>query len=337
MNRRELLEYFGGAVGGAALAGARPGNDELIQESYSGWERHMRRTDYSDYEFLKVEVQDGIAHLEMTRPLYDDLGHQELTDIWRDLDRDPRVRVTLLTHSTTLKTQPKGQYFAHLPPANSVGPEERFQIIEQRIREARQLVHAMIGAEKPCVSTVRSGQSGLHVLMLADIVIVSEDADIAEAHVLNGVAAGDHAVHWALNCGLAKAKLHILTGDSLKGREAAQCGLVAAAVPDGEVFEVAHRYATRLAQGAQHAIRYNRRIMNQFMRFTNLIAFDYSVLHEQLSFFSTDWEQTPLRQTQTDYGMETAKPASDSNRAASSGRPPNQPFPSLQVFEPWLR
>ena len=52
--------------------------------------------DYSSYEFILIEVEDGVALLTLNRPEAlnaTNFGmHNELTRIWGDLGRDPEVR-----------------------------------------------------------------------------------------------------------------------------------------------------------------------------------------------------------------------------------------------------
>ena len=125
--------------------------------------------------------------------------------------------------------------------------------------------------------------------LLADISIAAEDAQLIDPHVALGLAAGDHATMiWPLLCGMAKAKLYLLTSDAVEGREAERIGLVSLAVPSERVLPTAMAYARRLAQGHQHALRFTKRALNQWLRLGGLASFDYSAALEGLNFFGRE-------------------------------------------------
>ena len=92
---------------------------------------------------------------------------------------------------------------------------------------------------------------------------------------------------WPLLCGMAKAKYYLLTSDFLDGREAERIGLVSLAVPQDEVVSKAMEVATKLARGPQHAVRWTKRALNNWMRQAGS-HFDYSLALEMMCFFSDD-------------------------------------------------
>jgi enoyl-CoA hydratase len=47
-------------------------------------------------------------------------------------------------------------------------------------------------------------------------------------------------------------------------------------------------YARRLAGGSQHALRFTKRALNQWLRLGGLTSFDYSVALEGLNFFGRE-------------------------------------------------
>jgi enoyl-CoA hydratase len=103
-----------------------------------------------------------------------------------------------------------------------------------------------------------------------------------------GVAAGDHsAMVWPLLCGLAKSKYYLLLNDDLTGEEAERIGLVSMCVDDEEVNDKALEITTRLAGGAQHAIRFTKYALNNWLRFAGPI-FDASLALEFINFSAPD-------------------------------------------------
>ena len=103
---------------------------------------------------------------------------------------------------------------------------------------------------------------------------------------------------WPLLCGMAKAKLYLLTSDPCTGAEAERIGLVSRAVPADEVFEVAMGYARRIAAGPQLAAQFTKKSLNQWLRLGGITAFDYSQVLELLNFFGPELREVVERQQQ---------------------------------------
>ena len=244
--------------------------------------------DYSSYQHLLVEKQEGIALLTMNRPEVLNATnfrmHNELSRIWSDLGEDPEVRVALITGAGNAFSA--GGDFEMIEQA--IGNPE---VIASNTKEAGDIVYNLLNLDKPVVSAINDVAvgSGLAVALLADISIASEDARITDGHIRLGVAAGDHAaLIWPLLCGMAKAKYYLLTCDFLAGKEAERIGLVSKAVPPDQLMPTALEVARKLADGPQPALRFTKRALNQWLRQAAHTAFDYSLLAEALGFFGDD-------------------------------------------------
>jgi len=205
--------------------------------------------------------------------------HAELGDIWRDLDRDTSVNAAVLTGA--------GKVF-------SAGGD--FAIVQENIddfgsrarqwKEARDIVYNVINCSKPVVSAMRGVAVGAGLVcgLLADVSIATKDCRIIDGHTRLGVAAGDHAaIIWPLLCGLARAKYYLLLCDQILGEEAERIGLISLAVEDSELDAKALEIATRLAEGAQSAIRWTKYALNNWLRAMGP-TFDTSLALEFLGF-----------------------------------------------------
>jgi enoyl-CoA hydratase len=123
---------------------------------------------------------------------------------------------------------------------------------------------------------------------MSDISIISETARFTDGHTKLGVVAGDHAaIVWPLLCGMAKAKYYLLTSDFIDGREAERIGLVSLCVPPADLMPKAFEVADKLANGAQLAIRWTKRSLNNWLRMAGPI-FDQSIALEMLTFMDED-------------------------------------------------
>jgi enoyl-CoA hydratase len=231
------------------------------------------RFDRPHPKVLRVTMDNGRMNTA------DDVMHAELADIWRDVDRDPTVNAVVITGA--------GKVF-------SAGGD--FAMIQQNIddfaartrqwKEAREIVYNVINCSKPVVSAMRGVAVGAGLVcgMLADVSIATKDCRIIDGHTRLGVAAGDHAaIIWPLLCGLAKAKYYLLLCEQVLGEEAERIGLISLAVEDSELDAKAVEIATRLAEGAQSAIRFTKYALNNWLRQAGP-TFDTSLALEFLGF-----------------------------------------------------
>jgi enoyl-CoA hydratase len=239
---------------------------------------------YAAFETLTFDrPHERVLRVTMNRPerlnAANAAMHRELAEIWRVIDNDHSVNSVILTGA--------GKAF-------SAGGD--FEMIEaimddyktrvQVWKEARDIVYNVINCSKPIVSAMRGPAvgAGLVAGILSDVSIAAEGARIIDGHTRLGVAAGDHAVIvWPLLCGMAKAKYYLLLCDSISGAEAEKIGLISLAVPDEELDAKAVEVATRLAEGAQSAIRFTKYALNNWYRMAGP-SFDASLALEFLGF-----------------------------------------------------
>ena len=205
--------------------------------------------------------------------------HWELAEIWNDVDSDPDINAAIITGNDRFFSA--GGDFAMV--------EDLMNDADARARgwkEARAIVYNLINCNKPVVSAMRGVAvgAGLVTGILADIAIATKDCRIIDGHTRLGVAAGDHAaIIWPLLCGMARAKYWLLLCDTLHGEQAADIGLISLAVEDAELDDKAVELATRLATGAQSAIRWTKHSLNNWLRQMGP-TFDASLALEFLGF-----------------------------------------------------
>ena len=209
--------------------------------------------------------------------------HRELANVWKTIADDPDTRAVVVRGADGVFSA-GGDLDLVLAIANDA--ETRVRVFH----EARDLVYNIADCPKPIVSamTGHAVGAGLAIGLLADVSIATPSARIVDGHTKLGVAAGDHAVIlWPLLCGMAKAKYHLLLCEPLDGAEAERIGLVSLCVPEEELEERALEIATRLANGAQQAIRHTKLALNNWLRAAGP-AFDASLALEFLDMTGPD-------------------------------------------------
>ena len=205
--------------------------------------------------------------------------HSELARVWKDIDNDPTVNATILTGA--------GKVFSAGGDFEMI--KDLMKDSEARLRgwkEARDIVYNLVNCSKPVVTAMRGVAVGAGLVcgLLGDISIASKNCVIVDGHTRLGVAAGDHAAMiWPLLCGMAKAKYYLLLCDRLTGEEAERIGLISLAVDDDALDAKALEVASRLAEGAQSAIRLTKYALNNWLRQAGP-TFDTSLALEFLGF-----------------------------------------------------
>jgi enoyl-CoA hydratase len=259
----------------AVWRAARSSEETRMSDLYAKYTR--LRFDRPHPRVLRITMDNGKMNTA------DNALHGELTEIWRDVDRDPSVNVAILTGAG--KVFSAGGDFAMIQENIT-----DFAARARQWREAKDIVYNLINCSKPIVSAMRGVAVGAGLVcgMLADVSIASKDCRIIDGHTRLGVAAGDHAaIIWPLLCGLAKAKYYLLLCEQVLGEEAERIGLISLAVNDAELDGKAVEVASKLADGAQSAIRWTKYALNNWLRSMGP-TFDASLALEFLGFGGPD-------------------------------------------------
>ncbi|WP_340152058.1 enoyl-CoA hydratase/isomerase family protein [uncultured Sneathiella sp.] len=243
---------------------------------------------YSSYNKLKFDYPaDRVLRITFSNPetfnSVDAESHTQMTDIWRDIDRDPDINAVIVTGEG--KAFSAGGDFGLIEKMTG-----NFDEIMKTWKEAKDLVYNIINCNKPIISAINgpAAGAGLVVGILADISIAGKRAKIVDGHPRLGVAAGDvAAIVWPLLCSMAKAKYYLLTCKQVSGEEAERIGLVSMCVEDDELQEAALGIAKDLAIGSQSAIRWTKYSLNNWLRQAGPI-FDASTALEMLGFMGDD-------------------------------------------------
>ena len=243
----------------------------------TGEDRYARYTrlqfDRPHPRVLRVTMANGKVNAT------DAAMHTELAAIWRDIGADPSVNAAIITGAGRMFSA--GGDFAMIE-----GIVADFDTRARVWREARDIVYGVVNCDKPVVSAMRGVAVGAGLVcgLLADVSIATPDCRIIDGHTRLGVAAGDHAAMiWPLLCGMAKAKYYLLTCEQLLGAEAERIGLISLVAEDADLDRRAVEVATRLADGAQSAIRWTKYALNYWLRQAGP-AFDASLALEFLGF-----------------------------------------------------
>lgn len=185
-----------------------------------------------------------------------------LTELARALNCDREARVVVLTGAG--KAFSAGGDFQHF-----VRCSREPDISRSTLNNARTFITAMLDLRIPVIAAVNGAAVGFGATLaaLSDIVLIADDAFIAEPHVNIGLVVGDGiSITWPFYMSLLKAKEFIFTGDRITSGEAVACGLANRAVAKEELMPQAIALARRLAAQPPDALQASKQLLNAYSR-----------------------------------------------------------------------
>jgi enoyl-CoA hydratase len=218
-------------------------------------------TGYEDLGTLCVDIDNGVAVLSLNRPevgnAFNAQMHDEVAEVLYRLAGDTAVAAVVLTGS--------GDEFCIGGDASHIR-DLRPQDHEAEFLTVRRLIANLLALDKPLIGAINGSAIGVGatVALYCDIIVVAQDAQIADPHVSFGLAAGDGgAIMWALQAGLPTAKYYLMTGEPVGAQTALDLRLVNEVLPRDQVLTRAKEIADRLVDSPGQAVRGTKRILNK--------------------------------------------------------------------------
>ncbi|MBV9040096.1 MAG: enoyl-CoA hydratase/isomerase family protein [Acidimicrobiia bacterium] len=214
---------------------------------------------YSSVDGLQVALDDaGVLRLTLDRPdkrnAIDDGMVAGLIDAVESAGKDEAVRAILLTGN--------GDHFCGgfdiLGRNQPSGQKRRAGSIQRRLpSQAHRLIPLLLTVQTPVVCAARGWAAGigLHLLLAADVAVVSDDARLWEPFTERGFTP-DSGGTWLLprRIGEVRARDMLLVGRAVDGATAFEWGLVHRSVPDDELEAGAEAVVVELAKGPTVAL-----------------------------------------------------------------------------------
>lgn len=213
---------------------------------------------YDSTDGLHARLDSGVLRLTIDRPkaknALDDATGQELIGHLVAAGQDEAVRAILLTGAGDDFCT--GSDLAAKNAKSDVRP--RVGSIQRRLPSTfHRLVPLMLETQVPIVTVVRGWATGLgfHLALASDFCLASPSARFWEPFIQRGFTP-DSGGTWLLPrlVGLAKARQLVLLGTEISGEQAADWGLIHAAVADDDLAAVADALLDKLASGPTVAL-----------------------------------------------------------------------------------
>ncbi|MFF7468625.1 enoyl-CoA hydratase-related protein [Streptomyces sp. NPDC008092] len=210
--------------------------------------------------------------------------HRRLSEVWRELADDAGARAVVLTGAG--RAFSAGGDLDHLR-SHHEDPELR----ERSIRLDRTLQTEMIRFPLPVVAAVNGPAVGLgcSLALGCDLVLMAEDAYLADPHVSVGLVAGDGGVTlWPLLTSLLRVKEYLFTGDRIPAATAVGLGLANRVVPAADLLPEALVLAHRLAAQPAEALRATKAALAAVVEQVSRGGMEAALLAERSTMTSPD-------------------------------------------------
>ncbi|MDH6622830.1 enoyl-CoA hydratase/carnithine racemase [Streptomyces sp. LBL] len=237
---------------------------------------------------LVVTAVGPVRLIELNRP--DQLNamseelHAGLAAVWETVADDPQARAVVLTG--------RGRAFSAGGDFDIMTRVQRDRAFrQQNIDEARRIITGMVRCPLPVIAAVNGPAVGLgcSLALLSDLVLIADDAYVADPHVQVGLVAGDGgALVLPLLVGLTRAKELLFLGDRVSAEEAVRLGVANRVVPKDKLLDEAMDLAGRLAALPAQALRETKRAVNLHLEQALTTVLEPALLAERNSMHAPD-------------------------------------------------
>jgi len=215
------------------------------------------------YQFLKLQIEGGIALLTLNRPDTFNSWNQEMRDEMREavhtLVQDDNLRVLVITG--TGRAFSAGEDVRGMKSLADIGTRG-FRRVAREIHNVFDDLEAM---EVPVIAAINgvAAGGGLELALSCDFRIAAETAKMGFPENNVGLIPGSGGCSRLVRLiGLARAKRLVMTGEMLPARRGLEAGLVEEVVQDDLLMPRAMELATLLASKAPLAIGMAKIVLN---------------------------------------------------------------------------
>jgi enoyl-CoA hydratase/carnithine racemase len=203
-------------------------------------------------DFVRLEVTDSVATLRLDRPPMNALNRQvqeEIRAAAHEAGERDDVRAVVVWGGEKV--------FAAGADIKEMA-EMSYTDMADRAAGLQSSLGAVAAIPKPVVAAITGYAlgGGCELALCADIRVAADDAKLGQPEILLGIIPGAGGTQRLTRLvGPAKAKDLVFTGRFVAAAEALDMGLVDQVVPAAEVYDAAHHWAARFANGPAYALR----------------------------------------------------------------------------------
>lgn len=191
---------------------------------------------------------------------------QDLAAAFRDLDRDPEVKVVIFTGNGA-KSFIAG---ADIKTMQNLDVPGGVAFITQ----LHSLIATVRGMAKPVIGAINGHcyGGGLELAIGCDFLVAAESATFGMQEVALGIPSVIEASLFPFLVGFAKTREWLFTGGVFTAQEALDAGLINRMVPGDALLDAAMEWAEKFARNPSHALRLQKELMNRWLENAGLEA-----------------------------------------------------------------
>ncbi|MCW2916076.1 MAG: short chain enoyl-CoA hydratase [Actinomycetia bacterium] len=203
-------------------------------------------------EFVRVEIDDGVATIRLDRPKMKALNAQiqdELIEAAGQVTKDDAVRAVVIYGGERV--------FAAGADIKEMADQSYAQMSVYSAK-LQEFTTALAAIPKPVIAAITGYAlgGGLEVALAADFRVAGENAKVGQPEIQLGVIPGAGGTQRLTRLvGPARAKDLIFSGRHITAPEAQKIGLLDKVVPDADVYTVAVAWAASFVNGPALALR----------------------------------------------------------------------------------
>ena len=243
-----------------------------------------------NFQFLKYETANGVAHITLNRPeVYNALNDGitfELQDALKLSAKDATVRVLEITGA--------GKAFCSGQDLKAASGQEKRSFYDSLHKRYNPIIRLMREMPKPIVCRLNgvAAGAGCSLALACDVIVASEDAMMTEVFINIGLVPDSGSSYFLPRLtGMAKAFELCSMGTKLKASEALELGLINKVMPANQLDEGVKTYTDYFANAPTKAIGLIKKMLNKSATSSLDEMLEYEAYCQQIAGTSEDHKE----------------------------------------------
>lgn len=242
------------------------------------------------FQFLKYDVQHGIATITLNRPaVYNALNDEitfELQEALKTAAKEDAVRVIVLTG--------EGKAFCSGQDLKAEPADKKRSFLDSLHKRYNPIIRAMRNLPKPILCRLNgvAAGAGCSLALACDMIIASEEATLIEVFINIGLVPDSGSSYFLPRAiGYAKAFELCAMGSKVKATEAQALGLVNKVVPADQLDMAVSEYANYFAKAPTRSIGIIKKMLNKSATSTLDEMLDYEAYCQETAGATHDHQE----------------------------------------------
>ena len=242
------------------------------------------------FQFLKYDVQHGIATITLNRPaVYNALNDEitfELQEALKTAAKEDAVRVIVLTG--------EGKAFCSGQDLKAEPADKKRSFLDSLHKRYNPIIRAMRNLPKPILCRLNgvAAGAGCSLALACDMIIASEEATLIEVFINIGLVPDSGSSYFLPRAiGYAKAFELCAMGSKVKATEAQALGLVNKVVPADQLDMAVSEYANYFAKAPTRSIGIIKKMLNKSATSTLDDMLDYEAYCQETAGATHDHQE----------------------------------------------